>query len=595
MNAATTQTSARRWRLGFLGIAAWLLLFILWRLPQMSAQDDYAGITALWILAGVAYALGVASPGTARGERRAGWCARPCTALALLAIALLALVLRVWEIGTIPFTLAGDEASQGLEAIRIIEGEIRSPFVTGWYGVPTLSFFFNSLTLRAFGYTTTALRLPWALVGVAAVLVTFWLVTRLKGVRLGLITAALVALYHYHIHYSRLGSNQIADTLFVSLALFFFWRARQCNRHLDWAGAGAVCGLALYFYAGARLAPIVLAAVVLYLTAYDYPRFWREQRGGLLVALGAFVIVGAPILQYALAFPGEFHGRVFDTGIIQSGWLANETVKTGLSIPTLLWNQFLRGTLAFNVYPDTRVWYGLRTPLLDPFFGALFLLGLGYGTVRALAPRGDRRLFPMVAWWWGGALLGGMLTESPPSSQRLITLSVPTCFFIALALTRLGALCRRVTRRFPTRLYLVGAVILFGAISLNTYFVDYTPRRIYGGWLAEAATMLAPRLNELKATHRIYFVGAPTAYWGFATFPFLVPAADARDLLEPLPQPVPSDWVTRERGATFIFVAARMSELKFAQATFPRGELQEIRAAEDNRVLALLYVVPPNR
>ena len=72
--------------------------------------------------------------------------------------------------------------------------------------MPTLSFYFNAPSIALFGNTIFALRFPWTLVGAATILVTFLLVSRLKGPGLGLLTAALLTTYHFHIHFSRLGS-----------------------------------------------------------------------------------------------------------------------------------------------------------------------------------------------------------------------------------------------------------------------------------------------------------------------------------------------------------------------------------------------------
>jgi len=587
---------AQRWveknrrQAGLVAGAFVLIGAVLWLLPMMRRTDDFTFVTTLWLAAMICYAVAVLP-----ARWRVNWQvsrSRPPISLVVAGAVCLALALRVWEIGALPFTLSGDEASQGLESLRVLRGEIRSPFVTGWYGVPTLSFFFNSLSLGALGANITALRLPWAFIGAATIATTFALATRLGGLRIGLLTAGLLAVYHYHIHYSRLGSNQIADPLFISLALFFLHRAMSRQRAFDWLMLGATCAGSLYFYAGARLTLVLVGLVITYNFVHERSRFWRMHRLGLLIALGSFLIVGAPILQFAFSFPDDFNARINQIGIFQSGWLENELVIRGESMPAILWDQFVRAALAFNYYPDRTVWYGLRTPLLDPVFGALFLVGLGYATIRALTPRAERKYFPMIAWWWSGIILGGMLTESPPSSQRLITLSVPVCFFIALALGRILRIARLAIARVPVNALLLAALLLFAYFSLKTYFVDFTPQRIYGSARAELATMLAPTLNELKSTHRIYFVGPPFMYWGFATLPFLVPNADALDVIDPFTAPPPRDLMRDDKDAVFIVVQERASELSFLRQTFERGDLVEIRSPAGERVLAVLYIVP---
>lgn len=569
-----------------------LLLFLLLRkLPMKTAGELYHVELLAWVSSILLYLLAVVRVDLVFPRWRSWWRSRQRLALAVGAIIILAFILRVWRLGTIPFTLSGDEASQGLEAIRVIEGEIRNPFSTGWLNVPTMSFFYNSVTIRLLGPSVAALRLPWALIGTATVFITFLLVKQLKGTSLALVAAALLATYHYHIHYSRLGSNQIADPFFMALALLFLSRALDKGSHLDWAMTGVVGAMALYAYAGARLTPVVIATVLGYALLRDPRGFWQRHRAGASIAVGALLIVGAPMVQYAIRFPNEFNARINQVGIIQSGWLDQEVAVRGESEVAVLLDQFRRAALAFNYYPDRTVWYGLPQPLLSPLFGSIFLLGLGYGTLRLFGRRADDRLAPMAIWWWMGVVFGGVLTESPPSSQRLITLSVPVCFFIALALWEIVRLARKGIVGVPGRALIAILVLLFALGSLVTYFLEFTPRRIAGGSHAELATEVAPRLRELSPENRIYFVGAPWMYWGFATFPYLVPEADAVDITVPVTEFITAGLVRPEKDAIFVFIPQRVSELETVRKMLPGGEVRRYYSPVDGHVLVTLYEV----
>ncbi len=574
-----------------------LSVMVLVTLPGMDRHDNYLGVTLFWLLAILLFLSAVAPPGTQLRIDLARWRQlgheqRPLLLL-VSGLLLLALLVRLWQLPTIPFTLSGDEASQGLEAIKVIEREIRNPFTTGWLGVPTMSFFFNSLTIRLLGPDMLGLRLPWVFVGTGTVLVAFFLVRRLKGTTMALLVMGLLATYHFHIHYSRLGSNQIADPLFLALSLLLLYRGLDRRNWLDWALCGTVAGLAFYFYAGARLTPVVIMVVLGYLFVLNPRQFLRDHSSGLLVAIAAFLITAGPMMQYAVRFPDDFNARINQVGIVQSGWLEREVAIREEGVASILFDQFQRAALAFNYYSDRTVWYGLRQPLLDPFFGTIFLLGLLYGTLRLMGRQADVRLAPMVAWWWGGMILGGMLTESPPSSQRLITLAVPVCFFIALILWEIVRLGRQAIDGFPQRPLLIMTVAAFAVISLHTYFITYTPQRISGGPHAKLATTIAPRLNELSDDHSFYFIGAPRMYWGFATLPYLVPAAQAEDILEPLTAPIDAGLSRPHQGEVYIFLPARLNELDYVKLTFPEGQREDIYAAVDGSLLVTLYIVPP--
>lgn len=575
--------------------AAILIAYVLYRIPQMMDVDRYLGVFLAWLIALIFFLYPLLPSARAfsfsRGffKQRFVWM--------FLALITFALILRAYKVDSIPFTLAGDEASQGLESVAVLEGKITNPFTTGWLGVPTLSFFYNAITIYLFGQTILGLRLAWVLIGTATIAINFFLVRRVAGAKqiaLAWAAAIMLAAYHFHIHFSRLGSNQIADPFFMSLALFFLVRAYDDRRLVDWALAGIVTGLAMYFYAGARLTPVVMIAALAYLFIRQPRTFFNDHKRGLLILLAGFLISAAPMIQYAIRFPNDFNARINQVGIIQSGWLMREIEIRGESAGTILWDQFQRAALPFHFYVDRTVWYGLETPWLDPLFGMIMLLGLGYVTVRLILPQSNPRLIFFAAWWWGGVILGGMLTESPPSSQRLITLSVPAIFFIVFALAKFADLVKRIIPIVTKRRVLGVSVIAFALISLNTYFYDFTPRRIYGGDKAEFATTIAPRLNELKYNHRFVFIGSPFMYWGFSTIPYLVPDAEAADYPEdPIAGLLPAEMIGADKGTVFVIASARQGEIEWLARSFPRGDLEAYYSAGIGGYLGSLYIVPP--
>jgi hypothetical protein len=352
-----------------------------------------------WVLAIilVCAAIWLLQPQPAKGEGKqevGKW-----LVIGLVLILLVGFGLRAWQLSSIPYTLAGDEGEQGVEILRVLSGELTNPFITGWSGVPTLTFFFNAPTVALFGNTILGLRLTWALVGTASILVTFLLVKELKGTRLALIVTILVATYHYHIHFSRLGSNQISDTLLVGLTLLFLMRGYLRGKLLDWALAGVVAGIAQYFYAGGRLAVILVVFLIAYFFVRDGFKISKTTIIGMIILLIALVIAGGPMLSYAIRFPDDFNARANEVGVFQSGWLENEVNLLGVSRAEVLLDQFKRSTLAFNAYPDRISWYLLESPLLERVSGVLFIVGAISASFWSLR---DRRLAPMVAWWWGG-------------------------------------------------------------------------------------------------------------------------------------------------------------------------------------------------
>jgi len=590
-----------RWvRAAVLAAVSWsVTVAVLVRLPHLGRVDSYAAVAIGWIAAIIAWLAAVwqlTPPAAAVSHARTIRQARGMT-VAVAGVVVIAAALRLVALDSVPFTLSGDEANHGLEAAKVLSGEIRNPMGTGWFSMPTMYFFFQSVSLAIFGQTALGIRFPSALVGTLAVLTTFFLVRRLAGRQAGLATALAVASFHVHVHFSRIGMNNIGDTLIVSAALLFAYRAVDGTRWrlLDWAATGCACALALYAYPGARVVMIVVPVVMALHVGSEPRRLWRRHGSGIAAALISFLVVGAPMLQYAVRFPADFHGRMNQIAILQSGWLADEIARTGSSAGAILFDQFRRAALAFNYYPDRRDVFGLDAPLLDPVFGTLFLIGMGFSLVAVVKPRHGRRLAPMVVWWWAAMLLGGMLTETPPAVHRLVTLTIPTCFFIVLALQRLlGAARRALMPRMPVDAVAFAAVAVFGASSVLLYFADYTPRRVFGGPHAELSTVLAPVFENHRQTHDVVFLGPPFMYSGFPTMTYLAPDVHGTDVGTPLTEPPPSTWRAGGRGLFIVVLPPRLDEIAYLRTTFPGGSLTEIRSeGAVHGLLGSMYEVPP--
>lgn len=499
--------------------------------------------------------------------------------IGLVFILLIGFGLRVWQLSNIPYVLGGDEGEQGVEILRVLSGDLTNPFITGWYGVPTLSFFFNAPTVALFGNTLFGLRIMWALVGTASIPVTYLLVKELKGTRLALFVTILVATYHYHIHFSRLGSNQISDTLLVGLTLLFLMRGYLRGKLLDWALAGVVAGIAQYFYAGGRLAVILVLFLVAYFFVRDGFKMSRTNVIGLIIFLIALVVAGGPMFSYAIRFPDHYHARTNQIGVIQSGWLENATDILGVTRAELFLDQFKRAALAFNAYPDRISWYLLQGPLLDRVSGSLFIVGVITASFWSIR---DRRLAPMVAWWWGAILSGGMLTLSTPQSQRLITASIPTMFFVVFAIDQLSAALRQYIQQQAGLAFSVLMIGLISVISINLYFFEFSPKRLYGGPHALIATIISEKaLEDPGPDPEIYFFGAPRMYASIGTMRYLIPDITKVDIHEPVDAHFEPDPPPQGNYLWFIFLPERLDELQYVQQSFPGGHIEAVRSIVD--------------
>ena len=492
---------------------------------------------------------------------------------AVTVLTALAFASRIAHLEAVPTLLAGDEAAMGLEGLRVLDGSLPNMFATGWFSHPTVFFFIQALSLRLFGATVFALRLSSALVGTCTVPLLYAFARRLWDRRVALCAAALLTTYHFHVHYSRLGLNNIEDALFAVLAFLILGRAVQCGEPLDFALCGLVLGFSQYFYWGSKVLPLV-ALLLVGLIAWRHRGFWRLNRGNVLLLIGAFALVVSPLALYFVQHPDKLWARPGQIGILRSGWLARTAEATGTTAWIVLGQQCIRSILAFHAFTDTSVLYGAPIPLLDYFSAVMFTFGLIYTLYR-------RRSWPytLLLLWLGLVILfGGALLVDPPTSQRFVVAAPLLCLLPALGLDRLLTLAQNALewgRALGQGLFvLIVAFMVLG--NARYYFAQYTP----GGYFLEANSELANRagryIRSLGADCRIYFVGAPRIYLDSPAITFLAGAPMGQDVLESIAgRP---DWVDATRSAVFVFTPERLDELELVREHYPQGRVKEFHS-----------------
>ncbi len=543
------------------------------------AGSDFTALFLLWLLALATFAGALFMPLRGKWQKpalpRREW-------LALLGLLVAALGVRALALGHIPANVGGDEGTQALAGLRLVERPLGNPFATGWYSVPTLSFMAYGLTI--FGAGIAGMRALSALIGALTVLTTWLLGREIGGRKIGALAATVVAFSAYHIHFSRLASNQIADPLIGTLACWLLWRAlhrrassENSTTPVEWGLGGMVMGLGWYLYFGARWVTVLVTLWLLW-RALAEPRFVARRRRGLWTLAGGWLVVTFPLLAWYTLHPSDLTARYNAVSIFTSGgWLDQAMMATGETAGALLLQQLWKAVTAFHLTPDPTFWYRPGIPLLDFILGAFLLVGL---IAAALRWRWPSRGFTLL-WFCSTLLMAWGLTENPPSSQRGLSLVPAAALLIAWGVTSLWEAAPRHRRTVQqiTLALLAAACIL----NLSFYFVIYTPRRTYGNPTAEIATDFARfALEHPLPGSTSYFLGEPYLYWEFGTLAFLLRDQTGVDVPPgTLPQNVPSP-------ARFVLVPERKGELERISQTYPGGEVTELRAP-DGRLLALVY------
>lgn len=181
-------------------------------------------------------------------------------------ILLLAFALRVILIGRVPVGFTPDEASFGYDAYSILKtGKDQwghtLPIVLESFGdfKAPLYAYLTIPSVAVFGLNPFAVRLPNALLGTLAVLVTYLLTFELfkkKGV--ALTAGFLLAISSWHVPLSRGAFEANLTTLILPLGIFLFLRKKYFL-------SGLVLGLNLFSYHSAKLVtPLIIIFLIIF-------------------------------------------------------------------------------------------------------------------------------------------------------------------------------------------------------------------------------------------------------------------------------------------------------------------------------------------
>ena len=383
----------------------------------------------------------------ARFDRRDRW---------LLGVVALAGLLRVIRLETIPGGFHVDEWGAADFALRYVVPPIErtiSPFVTGHSAQHALYFYLARASLAVFGERIAGLRMSSVLAGSLAVVATFALVSLLHNRKAAYLSAVLMATYHFHIHWSRIGLNNIWDTLWVPLILALYVWGWKRDRHAGATLAGLALGVSQYFYAGSRIGIFLLGYLVI--------RLWRSDRDdtrlvthtGRLIGMAA--VVAGPLAVFAALNPEIFFNRL-TSGLLWDPF-ATELARTAPGFLPSVPQQFIWTLLSFTAIPEGAGFYRPGVPLV---------IGLGVPLLLAGVFWQIHRKEPLPVFWLALTMFfGGFLLEALPASNHYAVAIPAICWLIASPLEALISLGR------PRWALLALAIIV--ATDLYFYFGIY--------------------------------------------------------------------------------------------------------------------------
>jgi 4-amino-4-deoxy-L-arabinose transferase-like glycosyltransferase len=502
-------------------------------------------------------------------------------------LVVVAFLLRAPAIETVPRPVDPDEASLALSTLSAATGEFTDPFAVGWASHPSLQWFIMSPFSRIFGRTFLAMRLPSAVVGALAV-GALYLAARVGwGAQVALLAGVLALSSDVAIHFSRLGVNNISDSLFNAWAVAALWSAASMGHPAAYVSTGIGMGLAQYFYFGNRAIPFVVASSLLSWSLLAWPQVLRAWRHLLGVALIALVVAG-PLLGLWMRQPDALLARLESVTVPLSNVLQDRAQKTNQSSATILWHQVRDSLLVFTAVPDRGSFYNSGRPMLPPILAPFFFIGLIVLCSRRRRPAS----LGTLAWTITILVLGSMLIGDAATLQRLLGLLPAAILVAAIGLNSSAeALCQ--AQQWPrdsARWITCIAAAIVAMLNVHFYFGIFNTQTVWKRADQEAIAVAALEYEHVHGQgtfvlHTAHGVGEDgTVYHSLISF---VAGEDFAGSVSKVAMNA-----APPRPLRFYILPDKSDDLSLLMARFPGGDVWEYRRQADGELLLTRYIVP---
>lgn len=392
------------------------------------------------------------------------WFKKHSVGVALVAILLIAVFFRFWQLNTAPPGLFPDEAANGLDIISMVDHHNFQVLYNTNGPREALFFYLQAIFVLTLGYTQLALRIAPAIIGVVSVFGTYLFVKQIWGKFAALVSSFLVATSVWHTTITRDGFRASMTPLMTIMCLYFYARGFKKGHNWDFIWAGVWLGLGMYTYLAFRLFPLVFVVMIVWALIFRRDLFavwWKK----VLLSWVAALIVFIPMGIYAVEHPDVFFARAGGVSIFNSG------VNHGHPVNALASN-VEKVVLQFNVKGDSNFRQNLGgQPQLGPIEGVLFLVGLVFFFWRIKKPE-----YLVVLASFGVMLLPELFSGEAPHGLRSIGaipyIQIMGGVFVAWGVRRYFATFpRNLAARYAIFLILAVAAVATTFFSYQRYFV----------------------------------------------------------------------------------------------------------------------------
>ena len=392
-------------------------------------------------------------------------------------ILVLALVLRLWDLGGTPSNLTADELDDLQNVYRVIYGTAGGLFGLDWNQSPNLNMYLKAAAIEVFGDSIAGTRMYSVVLSMAALAAFYPLARRRLDVLPALASLFLLATSLWFLHFSRTPWVAMSAVLAAVLAAYLLDLALEKQKLWLFGLLGTVVAFGAYGYFGGRtLIPVVVACyfIACWLKPKDVTPL---TKGFVLAGVVAFVLF-APQLKtqfenwdYANTRP-----RAVSIFSVEGEYLGDS------SRAEVVFHQTLRAARGFLLLDKSVTEYGLWArhrpadwAFIDQVTGLLYWVGLVAGLV----------CWRRYIYWWAFLLIPLFFTQvfsvgTPDGSRGLM--ATPFMFlFVGLGIQTLLSLVRDARFKTVAPIALMMVVALIGTFNVDRYF----------SWMQEPEALVA--------------------------------------------------------------------------------------------------------
>lgn len=499
----------------------------------------------------------------------------------LIGIILLAAILRLYQLGTLPPGFHFDLAFNAFDIARLMLGDLHIFFPANT-GREPLFLYLQAVPVFFAGLTPFALRLTSTFAGLVTIPLLYRYARSLFGSRpIGLLAALLGAISFWHVFYSRDGLRVVLAVPLTLLFFWFLWLAIRRTSRRDFILSGVALAMALYTYPSARLLPLATLCLVGF-AALAQPRQARELTKGALISLLTALILVLPLAAFFYSHPDEFFSHTLQVSLLSPD-VANQ------NIPVALWDNARRLAGMFFIAGDSGLIRNLPgRPIFDPFLAVFFLGGVALSARDLFSPRAlypERLRALVLAVWLGLSLATSLVSDDAPNFLRTLPMFPVIMILPAWACvwlwTRLRA--RRVRVAYVVLLALGIAVSAW--LTYRDYFETFARLpAVYYAYDVDKVE-IADWLNDHAADGQVYL--APL-YYQQGTISFLTRKAslksfDSRDTIVLPPR-------AADRGVYYAFPPEQAQRVKTLAERIGRGERADVVGSNGAPILLVYHI-----